>query len=108
MRFHLGLNPQRPWRNGLIVTTGLSLSLFAATELWNVGAAEWAFVLAFIAVWLLLSLLWSNDDYIEESNVVLADIVDQNFEAMHERLQKLENEMGQQSVQTSQHFKTTA
>jgi hypothetical protein len=83
----------RPWRRGLIATTGLTLLLFGAIQLWNSGWAEWAFVVSFVTIWLLVSVLWSNDDYIEESTVVLADIMDQNFEALHERLKKIEQEI---------------
>jgi hypothetical protein len=86
-------NPQRPWRNGLIATTGITLVLFGANQLWNAGWAEWAFMLAFVSIWCLLSMLWSNDDHIEQSNLMLADIVDQNFDQMHERLTKLEEEL---------------
>ena len=96
MRLSLGLNPRRPWRCGLVATTGLAAFLFVAARLWSEGLAEWAFVLAFVAIWILLSMLWSNDEYIEESNKVLAEIVDHNFDRMAERIQKLEQEVTQQ------------
>jgi len=99
MRFSLGLNPRRPWRCGLIATTGLALFLVVASWLWSQGLAEWAFVLAFVAIWVLLSALWSNDEYIEESNKVLAEIVDQNFDRMAERIRKLEQEVTQQPAE---------
>jgi len=79
-----------PWRNGLIVTTGLSLFVFFATILWSAGHADWAFVVAFIGLWLLISLIWSSDHFNEESSTVLASIMDHNFEQMHERLEQLE------------------
>ena len=93
MKYFLGLNPRRPWRCSLIATTGLTLFLFVAARLWTVGLAEWAFVLAFLAVWILLSALWSNDEFIEESNQVLAEIVDHNFDNIAERIKKLEQEI---------------
>ena len=87
------LDTRHPWRNGLIVTTGLSLFSVLASILWNAGHAEWAFVLAFLAVWLLISLFWSNDEFNEESGSILARIVDHNFDQMHERLEYLEREL---------------
>ncbi len=89
------LNTRHPWRNGLIVTTGLSLFTVLASLLWSAGHAEWAFVLAFLAIWLLISLFWSNDEFNEESGSILARIVDHNFDQMHERLEQLEHELGQ-------------
>ena len=77
------LTLSRPWRNGLILTTGLSLLVFGAGELWHSGLPEWAFVLSFITTWCLISLFWSNDRYIEGSNKVLAGIVDYNFEKLN-------------------------
>jgi hypothetical protein len=79
-----------PWRNGLIATTGLSLFAFFASILWGAGHADWAFVVAFIGLWLLISLIWSSDHFNEESSTVLASIMDHNFEQMHERLEQLE------------------
>ena len=108
MRLFLRFNLQKPWRNGLIATTGLSLFLFVAAQLWSSGLAEWAFVLAFMAFWFLISALWSNDDYIEESNVMLAGIVDQNFDKMHERLKKLEQELEEMAGSTERHLRKTA
>jgi len=84
----------RPWRRGLITTTGLTLILFVAVQLWNAGWAEWAFVATFFAVWALTSIMWSNDDYIEESGGILAGIMDQNFHQLHERLTEIEHELG--------------
>jgi len=89
------LNTRHPWRNGLIVTTGLSLFTLLASLLWSAGHAEWAFVLAFVAVWLLISLFWSNDEFNEESGSILARIVDDNFDQMHQRLEQLEQELEQ-------------
>jgi len=89
------LNNRHPWRNGLIVTTGLSLFTVLASLLWSAGHAEWAFILAFLAIWLLISLFWSNDEFNEESGSILARIVDHNFDQMHERLEQLEHELDQ-------------
>ena len=89
------LKTRRPWRNGLIATTGLSLFTVIATLLWRSGHAEWAFVLIFVAIWLLISVIWSNDDFNEESGTILAHIVDRNFSQMHERLEHLEQELEQ-------------
>jgi hypothetical protein len=93
MKNILLLNTNRPWRNGLIVTTGLSLFTVLASFLWGAGYAEWAFVLAFFTVWLLISLFWSNDEFNEESGSILARIVDHNFDQMHKRLNQLEQEL---------------
>jgi len=79
-----------PWRNGLIAATGLSLFAFFASILWSAGHADWAFVVAFIGLWLLISLIWSSDYFNEESSTLLAGIMDHNFEQMHERLSQLE------------------
>jgi len=95
MKNLLLLNTSHPWRNGLIVTTGLSLFTVLASLLWRAGYAEWAFVLAFFTVWLLISLFWSNDEFNEESGSILARIVDHNFDQMHERLEQLEKELDQ-------------
>lgn len=93
MKNALLLDTRHPWRNGLIVTTGLSLFTVLATILWNAGHAEWAFVLAFLVIWLLISLFWSNDEFNEKSGSILARIVDHNFDQMHERLEQLEQEL---------------
>ena len=89
------LDTHHPWRNGLIVTTGLSLFAVLASFLWSAGYPEWAFVLLFVAVWLLISLFWSNDEFNEESGSILARIVDHNFDQMHERMEQLEQELVQ-------------
>ena len=87
--------PLRPWRRGFIATTALAACGFGAVHLWNSNAPEWAFVLAFVATWVLISALWSNDDFVEESSLVLATCVDQNFQAICDRLQKIESELDQ-------------
>lgn len=81
---------KQPWRDALIATTGLSLFALAATLLWQTGYRQWAFVCIFIAVWLVLSISWSNLDFTERSGELLAEIVDHNFQGMHERVEKLE------------------
>lgn len=98
------LNTSYPWRNGLIATTGLSLFAVLASLSWSAGHAEWAFVLVFVAIWLLISVFWSNDEFNEESGSILARIVDQNFSQMHERLEQLEQELDQiRGTQSNEH-----
>lgn len=41
---------ERPWRNALIATTGLSIFFMVATLLWTSGNPEWAFLLGFLAI----------------------------------------------------------
>lgn len=106
MKFPLRLEPQRPqlrrpWRNALIATTALTLLLFSAAQLWGAGWAEWGFVLAFVSVWTLLSALWSNDDHIEESNLMLAGIIDHNFDQLQVRVKQLEEELRQTQDQAT-------
>ena len=86
-------NRKRPWRDALIATTGLSVFILASTMLWSSGRPEWAFALAFVAIWLLISISWSNIDFTEESGSILARIVDHNFQQMHERIEQLEQDL---------------
>ena len=81
------------WQNGLLATSALAAIFFAASLLWQQGHAQWAFVLAFTAVWALISISWSNVDYAEESGTILARIVDHNFGQLHERLEEMEKEL---------------
>ena len=87
------MHPLRPLRRGFIAATVLAVFVFGAVQLWSAGAPQWAFALAFAAIWLLISALWSNDEFIEESSLILASSIDQNFEAVCERLQKIESEL---------------
>jgi hypothetical protein len=86
-------NRKQPWRDALIATTGLSLFSLASSLLWNSGYPEWAFALAFVAIWVLLSISWSNIDFTEESGSILASIVDHNFLQMNERIEQLEQDL---------------
>jgi hypothetical protein len=86
-------NRKQPWRDALIATTGLSVFILASSLLWNSGHQEWAFALAFVAIWCLLSISWSNIDFAEESGSILARIVDHNFHQMNERIEQLEQEL---------------
>lgn len=81
------------WQNSLLATSALAAIFFAASLLWQQDQAQWAFVLAFTAVWALISLSWSNVDYAEESGAILARIVDHNFDQLHERLEEMEKEL---------------
>ncbi len=81
------------WQSSLLATSGLAAALFAASLLWQNGLAEWAFLLGFGAVWVVLAVTWANIDYSERSGVLLAHVMDRNFEQMHERLVELEREV---------------
>lgn len=87
------LKKVNPWQNGLLATSALAAIFFASSLLWQQGYAQWAFVLAFSAIWALISISWSNVDYAEESGTILAGIVDNNFNQVHERLVQLEKEL---------------
>ena len=84
---------KQPWRDALIATTGLSVFTVAGSLLWTSGHPEWAFALAFVAIWLLISISWSNIDFTEESGSILARIVDHNLGQVHERIEELEKEL---------------
>ena len=98
-------NRKQPWRDALIATTGLSVFILASTLLWNSGHPEWAFALAFVAIWLLISISWSNIDFTEESGSILARIVDHNFHQMNERIEQLEQDLAsvRGSASTAEH-----
>jgi hypothetical protein len=97
------LKLRNPWRNGLIVATGLSSLVFASSLLWQAGQAEWGFVLLFGTAWLLISLLLANDGFNEESGVLLAGILDDNIDHLHERIRQLEQELATRSDGGSSH-----
>ena len=81
------------WQSGLLAASALAAAFFAASLLWQQGHPQWAFVLAFAAVWVLISISWASIDFSEKSATVLAKIVDHNFDEMHERLEYLESEL---------------
>ncbi len=81
------------WQSGLLAASALAATFFAASLLWQQGHPQWAFVLAFAAVWVLISISWASIDYSEKSATILARIVDRNFDDMHERLEYLEREL---------------
>lgn len=83
----------KSWHSSLLATSGLAAAFFAASLLWQQGLAEWGFLLGFAAVWALVALSWSNVAFTERSGVLLARIVDRNFEQMHERVLELEKEI---------------
>ena len=84
---------RRSWRNALVATTGLSALAVLADGLWTAGFPEWAFALAFLGIWALISISWSSVDFNEESSLVLAEIVDSNFQDLYDRLEELEREV---------------
>ena len=84
---------KQPWRDALIATTGLAVFYLASSLLWASGHQEWSFALGFIAIWLLISISWSNIDFTEESGSILARIVDHNFHHINERIEQLEQEL---------------
>ena len=86
---------KQPWRDALIASTGLSVFVLAASGLWTSGHHEWAFVLVFAAIWLLLSISWSNVDFAEKSGVILASVMDHNFSQLHEEIERLEQELAE-------------
>ncbi|MDX1697271.1 MAG: hypothetical protein R3308_03250 [Thiohalobacterales bacterium] len=81
------------WQSSLLATSGLAAALFAASQLWQQGLAEWGFLLGFAAVWTMVALSWSSVAFTERSGLLLARIVDRNFEQMHERVVELEQEV---------------
>jgi hypothetical protein len=83
----------RPWQNALLATTGLAVFFVLSSLLWRSGHAEWAFLLLFLAIWVLLAVSWSNVSFAEESGSILASIVDRNFEDMDERIAHMEREL---------------
>jgi len=83
----------QPWRNALIVTTGLSVFLVISSLLWNSGYPQWAFILAFLAIWAVISVSWSNMKFTEDSGSILAGIVDRNFRNLHEKVDLIEKEL---------------
>jgi hypothetical protein len=82
-----------PWQRSLLATSALSAAFVGASLLWQGGHPEWAFLLAFATVWVTLSISWSDLHFTEQSGVMLAQIVDHNFEHLHDRLAELEREL---------------
>ena len=81
------------WQSALLATSALAATFFAASLVWQQGHPQWAFLLAFAAVWVLISISWASIDFSEKSGTLLARIVDHNFDRVHERLEYLENEL---------------
>jgi len=86
-----------PWRSGLIISTVLSTLVFCATLLWQAGYAQWAFLLLFAAMWLMISLFLINDEFNEESGLILANMLDDNVDHLLERIHQLEQKLLAQS-----------
>lgn len=102
------LSVRRSWRYGFIAATGLSLFAVITSVIWQAGFPEWAFVLSFLSLWILLSLFWSNDDFNEESGLILAEVMDNNFEDVHERLQEIEYMLKETQPQSRQSMQKAA
>jgi len=86
-------NTRRPWQAGLIAATALSLVSLFAWRLHQSGQAEWSFALLFGSVWCLIGAFWANDGFIEESGLMLAEVMDQNVEFLQDQVQRLELEL---------------
>ena len=82
-----------PWQRSLLATCALSAAFVASSLLWQAGQPQWGFLLAFATVWITLSVSWSDLHFTEQSGVLLAQIVDDNFHRLHERLEQLEREL---------------
>ena len=87
------LKKMNVWQSGLLATSALAATFFASSQLWQQGQPQWGFLLAFVAVWFLISISWSSIDYSDRSGLVLARIVDHNFSQLHDRLEELEQEL---------------
>lgn len=85
------LTIKHPWRTGLVISTLLSGLVFCASMVWQAGYAQWAFALVFGAVWLLISLLLVNDEFNENSGLILASVLDENVDHLLERIHQLES-----------------
>lgn len=94
----IGMKPEllkrkKPWLSSLVTTTILAVFFTLASQLWVDGRPEWAFVVFFSGLWILLSVFWSNAHYSEASGLVLADIVDHNFRKVSDRIDQLEQQL---------------
>ncbi len=87
------LKLKNPWRDSLMIATGLSALVFTSSQLWQAGLAEWSFALLFATAWSLISLFLANDGFNEESGVILAHLLDDNVDHLHERIHRLEQEL---------------
>ena len=85
---------KHPWRSGLLVATGISGLVFLATLLWQTGHAQWAFLLLFASLWVLTSLFLANDEFIEESGLILARLLDEQVSHLLDRIHHLESRLG--------------
>lgn len=82
-----------PWQSALLATSAISAALVAASQIWQAGYPQWAFLIAFIASWILLAISWSNVAFTDKSTAILARIVDRNIVELHDRLEALELEL---------------
>lgn len=99
------LRLKNPWRDSLIIATGLSALVFVSSLLWQAGRAEWGFVLLFCTAWLVISLFLANDGFNEESGVLLARVLDQNVDHLHQRIHQLEQELATRNDSGPAHAK---
>ena len=83
----------RPWQSALLATSGLAAMFVVKSSLLQAGHTQGGFLLAFLSVWALIDISWSNVDYTEVSSLLLPDIVDHNFSHLQERIQLLEEEL---------------
>jgi len=81
------------WQSGLLATSALAATFVASSHLWQQGQPQWGVLLAFAAVWVLISISWSSIDYSDRSGVILARIVDHNVSQLHDRMDQLEQEL---------------
>jgi len=84
---------RNPWGSGLLLSTALAVLLVPANVLWQAGFPEWAFVLLFGAVWASFSLCLANDRFIEESGLILAQVLDESNDRLLCRIHRLEQEL---------------
>ena len=86
-------NILNPWLVGLVTATGLSAVSAIAHACYLAGQPQWAFVTCFVAAWALFSLLWSNDGYNEQSDLLLAKVMDHNVDKLRSRIEALQAEI---------------
>lgn len=89
----LNARATRILRNALLATTAMSVISILATHLWSAGLPQWSFAIAFCAVWGLITFSWSQNHSNEESGMLLAGIMDRNFQQLYRQLDSLEEKI---------------